>query len=435
MDITIIGLGYVGLVNAIFLASLGNNIVGYDIDKNKISLLREGVVSIEEVGLQDLLDKFHKNLRFTSNYKDSIRNADNIFICVDTPSKEDGSVDLSNFYNVLDNIKNASNKDQNIIIKSTVPIGQNKLTKQYLEKDSLFKYEVISFPEFLSQGKALEGLINPYRMIFGVSSSNGANVAKRISQAYLTKKVPVMITSSENAELIKYASNCFLATKISYINNISQLCKACGADINKVSKAMSLDPRIGSEFLNAGIGFGGSCFPKDTKALINIEQRYGVDNSLLKSVMKINDDQISIFMNEFFSKFKRLSNLKIGILGVAFKGDCEDVRNSQATVIMRMLLDKNAKLTVYDPLAMDNCENLFSRHQHIKYVDYISDVLKDADVVFILNDCNEFKELKAYDFISLMKKPIIFDGRNLFKLEDMIGIEYHSIGRNVVLIK
>lgn len=435
MEITIVGLGYVGLVNATFLASLGHNIVAYDIDKNKVSLLRDGVSPIEEPSLQELLTSCNKNMRFTANYKDAFRHATNIFICVDTPQEKDGSVKLSNFYKCLDEIKSAITQDANIIIRSTVPIGQNRLTKEYLEKDSKYKFEVISFPEFLSQGKAVEDMLHPYRLIFGVTSPNGINMAKEISKIFLLKKTPVMITSSENAELIKYASNSFLAMKISYINNIARLCEKVGADVDKVAKGMSYDPRIGDSFLKAGIGYGGSCFPKDTNALCWIANDNVVPMELMQATIDINKTQVDFFLNKIYKRFKSISNLDIAVLGVAFKGDTEDVRSSQAIPIVKALLDKNANIRIYDPLAMDNFHDMFSRHSHIKYFDYPSDALKNADMVLILTDSKEFLDLKASDFVSLMKKPIIFDGRNLYKIDSMVGCEYHSIGRPTMKIK
>lgn len=429
MDITIIGLGYVGLVNAVYLASLGHNVIGYDIDKNKVSLLKQGVSTLEEPHLQELLTASKDNLRLTANHKDAIRQATTVFICVDTPQGKDGSVDLTNFNNVLDTIASDAIVDQTIVIRSTVPVGINKISKARLESKSSQKFDVISFPEFLSQGKAVDNLIHPYRLILGVNDARGAEIAKSIAQAYLLKKTPVMITTPENAELIKYASNCFLAMKISYINNIAQLCEKVGADVEKVAKGMSLDPRIGDSFLKAGIGYGGSCFPKDTNGLYWIANDNSVPMELMRSTIQVNESQVELFLDKIYKRFRTLANLNIAILGVAFKGETEDVRNSQALPIVKALLDKNVNITIYDPLAMDNFHNVFSRHSHIKYVDYPKDAIKDKDAVLILNDSQEFKDLKSGDFIALMRKPIIFDGRNLYKLEDMKGTEYHSIGR------
>lgn len=434
MDFTVIGLGYVGLTNAIFLASLGHEIIGYDLDKNKVSLLKTGVATLEEPNLQELLTSSKEKLRFTTNHKDAIRQAHNIFICVDTPQGEHSSVDLTNFNNVLDVIKEDAINDQTIIIRSTVPVGTNEYVYEFLNKGSRYHFDVLSFPEFLCQGKAVDGMINPYRLVIG-TRKEALEKAKELAQAFLIKKTPVMITTPENAELIKYASNSFLAMKISFINNIARLCDAVGADVDKVAKGMALDPRIGSSCLKAGIGYGGSCFPKDTNGLYWIANDKSVPFELMKSTIEINETQIDYFMNQIYERFRTLSGLRVAVLGLSFKGGTEDTRNSKAIPVVKALLERNATVRVYDPLAMDNFHNLFSRHSHIFYMDYAKDALKDADLAIILNDSEEFTKLTAEDFITLMRKPVIYDGRNIFKLEKMVGTEYHSIGRPSVLEK
>lgn len=428
MNITIIGLGYVGLVNTLFLASKGHNIFALDINKNKVATLKAGKTTINEPHFQELLTEYSNNIRFTTNHKDALRNANMIFICVDTPQGSDGSVNTTNFYNCLATIKESITNDVSIIIRSTVPVGTNKLTCDYF-LDSPYKVDIISFPEFLSQGKAFEDLTNPMRLVFGVNDQKGVQIAKSLTALFDIKKIPVMITTPINAELIKYASNSFLAMKISYINNLAQLCDAVGGDIDKVSTGMGLDPRIGSSFLNAGIGYGGSCFPKDTNGLYWIANNNSIKMDLMLSTIEVNNSQIQYFLNKIYRRFRSLNNLNIAILGVSFKGGTEDVRNSQAIPIVKALLEKNANLFIYDPLAVDNFIPLFSRHIHIDYPASIEDTLKNADFVVILNDSNEFKQLTAQFYIDHMKNPIIFDGRNLYRLEDMKNVEYHSIGR------
>lgn len=428
MNITIIGLGYVGLVNTLFLASKGHNVFALDINKNKVATLKAGKTTINEPHFQELLTEYSNNIRFTTNHKDALRNANMIFICVDTPQGSDGSVNTTNFYNCLATIKESITNDVSIIIRSTVPVGTNKLTCDYF-LDSPYKVDIISFPEFLSQGKAFEDLTNPMRLVFGVNDQKGVQIAKSLTALFDIKKIPVMITTPINAELIKYASNSFLAMKISYINNLAQLCDAVGGDIDKVSTGMGLDPRIGSSFLNAGIGYGGSCFPKDTNGLYWIANNNSIKMDLMLSTIEVNNSQIQYFLNKIYRRFRSLNNLNIAILGVSFKGGTEDVRNSQAIPIVKALLEKNANLFIYDPLAVDNFIPLFSRHIHIDYPASIEDTLKNADFVVILNDSNEFKQLTAQFYIDHMKNPIIFDGRNLYRLEDMKNVEYHSIGR------
>lgn len=432
MNITIIGLGYVGLVNTLFLASKGHNIFALDINKNKVATLKAGKTTINEPHFQELLTEYSNNIRFTTNHKDALRNANMIFICVDTPQGSDGSVNTTNFYNCLATIKESITNDVSIIIRSTVPVGTNKLTCDYF-LDSPYKVDIISFPEFLSQGKAFEDLTNPMRLVFGVNDQKGVQIAKSLTALFDIKKIPVMITTPINAELIKYASNSFLAMKISYINNLAQLCDAVGGDIDKVSTGMGLDPRIGSSFLNAGIGYGGSCFPKDTNGLYWIANNNSIKMDLMLSTIEVNNSQIQYFLNKIYRRFRSLNNLNIAILGVSFKGGTEDVRNSQAIPIVKALLEKNANLFIYDPLAVDNFIPLFSRHIHIDYPASIEDTLKNADFVVILNDSNEFKQLTAQFYIDHMKNPIIFDGRNLYRLEDMKNVEYHSIGRPSII--
>ena len=428
MDITFAGLGYVGLVNAIYLASLGNNIVAFDADKNKISLLREGVVPIEEKNLQELLSSCKNGVRFTSNYKDAFRNALNIFICIDVFDQY-GEINLNPLYKTLDEIKSIVTNDTNIITLSSLPIGENKNIKQYLEKDSLYKFEIISFPQFLRIGNAVNDIINPNRLIFGASSSLGVDLSKKIAKAYLIRKTPIMITSIENAELIEHASNGFIALKTSYINSLANLCDKVGGDIEKVVKGLSLDPLIGESYLTPNIGFSGPLLVNKTNSLYLTSLEKGSPIELLKTIKESNEDQTKYFLNKIYKRFKYFSNLTIGVLGVASISDTDEVRCSQAIPILKALLSKNAHLKIYDPLGNENLQKLFSRHCHIKYVDYLNDALKNADFVLILSDSKEFKDLKAIDFISLMKKPIVFDGHNLYKIDSMKGCEYYSIGR------
>ena len=345
MNITIIGLGYVGLVNTLFLASKGHNIFALDINKNKVATLKAGKTTINEPHFQELLTEYSNNIRFTTNHKDALRNANMIFICVDTPQGNDGSVNTTNFYNCLATIKESITNDVSIIIRSTVPVGTNKLTCDYF-LDSPYKVDIISFPEFLSQGKAFEDLTNPMRLVFGVNDQKGVQIAKSLTTLFDIKKIPVMITTPINAELIKYASNSFLAMKISYINNLAQLCDAVGGDIDKVSTGMGLDPRIGSSFLNAGIGYGGSCFPKDTNGLYWIANNNSIKMDLMLSTIEVNNSQIQYFLNKIYRRFRSLNNLNIAILGVSFKGGTEDVRSSQAIPIVNALLEKNANLFI-----------------------------------------------------------------------------------------
>ena len=428
MNITVIGLGYVGLTNTVLLGSFGHNVIGFDVDKEKISLLKQGVATIEEPEIQNLLTESRSHLRFTSNAKDAIRQSNMFSICVDTPQGKNGEPDLSHYYEALDAI--AENATQNccIFIRSTVPVGTNKLTKKYLEEHSKFRYQVISLPEFLSQGKAVHDSLNPSRMVIGIDSPEAETFVKTFVGLFL-KKIPLVITSPENAELIKYASNAFLAMKVSYINSISRLCDQVGGNIDVVARGMELDPRIGGAFLKAGIGYGGSCFPKDTNGLYWTSDKNSTPLKLVRATIEENELQGQYFLDKIAKRFKSVNNTKIAVFGVGFKGGTEDVRNSPAIPIIKALLEKGAHINLYDPLAEDNFHKLFSRHTHISYMNYPEDALKNADFVLILNDSEEFKNMTAQDYINAMKRPIIFDGRNLYKLDDMVGTEYYSIGR------
>ena len=432
MDITIIGLGYVGLTNAVVAASYLFNVIAYDIDKEKISLLKQGVATIEEPNVQELLTEARTRIRFTSNPKDAIRPSKIVVVCVDTPESKDGSPNLKHVYEVLDDIARFANQDTTVVIRSTVPVGTCRAAKKYLEERSEFIFDIISMPEFMSQGSAVHDIVTPSRLVFGTDSEQASLLVKEFCQPFLARKIPCMLTTLENAEMIKYASNNFLALKISYINNIARLCEIVGADVEKVALGISLDPRIGSSCLKAGIGYGGSCLPKDTHGLYWLSENNAEPLELVNAAIKVNETQAEYFLNKIFNRVKSVNNMNIAVLGVGFKGGTEDVRNSPATPILKVLLDKNANIRIYDPLAMDNYQKAMSRHTHISYYLYAREALKGASMCLILNDSPEFKELTAEDFISNMKRPLVFDGRNLFKLDALPGVEYHSVGRKTV---
>lgn len=429
MNFTFIGLGYVGLVNSVLLASFYHDVIGYDTDKEKISLLKSGVSTIDEPNLQTLLTEAHKCLRFTSNAKDAIRPANIIVICVDIPlNKETGKLDMTNYYQALDDIAENAIQDAHIIIKSTVPVGTNKLTIDYLKEHSKYNFSVLSMPDFLSEGTAVYDTINPYRLVFGVNDEESIRFAQSIAPVFLTKKVPVLITSPKNAELIKLSSDAFIATKISFTNSLAKICDEINGDIDKVTMGLSLDPRIGNSFLKPGIGFGGNI-------VSNIDvKNWVIDNDslefeILDKVKEENASQVQYFLDLIATKFKSVHKANIGVLGASYKGNSEDIRNSPAIPIIRNLLDRGAEIKFYDPYSVDNVRKVLSRHTHITYVDYAVDAISKSDFVLILSDHSEFKALTKDDFINNMKRPIVFDGRNIFKTRDMVGVEYHSIGR------
>ncbi|HOC80277.1 MAG TPA: UDP-glucose/GDP-mannose dehydrogenase family protein [Bacilli bacterium] len=432
MNITVIGQGYVGLVNSVILASFFHNVIGLDSDKNKVATLKQGIATIKEPNLQSLMSDAKDRLRFTTNGKDAIRPNKIIYIAVDTPEGKDGKPDMTNFNACLDDIAKNAIQDTYVVIRSTVPVGTNARVKKYLEENSEHKFEVISNPEFLSQGSAIDDMLNPSRVVIGVASKAGEDFMLQMYANYQKRKIPILITTPESAELIKYASNNFLAMKISYINEIARLCEMVDADIEEVAIGIGLDPRIGRNYLKAGIGYGGSCFPKDTKALSWFANDREVPLELVKATIKVNNEQPSLLMHKINSHFRSLSNLTIAVLGVAFKAGTEDIRNSPATAVVKYLLEKNAYVKVYDALAIENFQKEMQRHSRIEYSTSILDTLKEADAVVILTDAKELKELDKSCFIDNMKKPIIFDGRNLYRPANMVGTTYYSIGRKTV---
>ncbi len=422
-------MGYVGLVNSVLLASFYHDVIGYDIDKEKVALLKQGVATIDEPNLQTLLSEARKCLRFTSNAKDAIRPNNIIVICVDVPlDKETGKCDMSHYDQALQDIAENATQDCHIIIKSTVPVGTNKMTKEYLESHSPYKFSVLSMPEFFSEGNAVYDTINPYRLVFGVNDQEAIQFAQSIAPVFLTKKVPVLITSPANAELIKLSCDAFIATKISFTNSLAKICDEAGCDIERVTLGMSLDPRIGNSFLKPGIGFGG-----DVADNINVQNwildKDSLDFAILDEVRKVNDDQVQYFLDVLAKRFKSVNRVNIGVLGASYKANSEDISNSPAIKIIRNVLDRNAEVYLYEPFAVDNAHKVLSRHTHIHYVDYALDAIKGMDFVMILTDHSEFKALTKDDFINNMKKPIVFDGRNMFKKKDMVGLEYYSIGK------
>jgi UDPglucose 6-dehydrogenase len=353
-------------------------------------------------------------------------------VAVDTPEGKDGKPDMTNFNACLDDIAKNAIQDTYVVIRSTVPVGTNARAKKYLEENNEHKFEVISNPEFLSQGNAVDEMLNPSRIVIGVNSKAGEDLMLQIYSNFQKRKIPILVTTPESAELIKYASNNFLAMKISYINEIARLCELIGADIEEVALGIGLDPRIGRNYLKAGIGYGGSCFPKDTKALSWLANDREAPLELVKATIKVNNEQPNVLVHKINSHFKSLSNLTIAVLGVAFKAGTEDIRNSPATTIVKYLLEKNVRIKVYDALALENFQKEMQRHSRIDFSTSIIDTLKEADAVLILTDAKELKELDKSCFIDNMKKPVIFDGRNLYKLPNMVGTTYYSIGRKTI---
>ena len=436
MDITIIGLTHVGLVDALVLGSYFNNIIAYDSDKEYVTLLREGVSPYEEPFAQDLINETKKYVRFTSNIHDAVRPNNMISIAVDTSFNEDGTFNLDSYYEALDLIAENATKDCYIFIRSFVPPGTNRKTKEYLEKKSPYKFNVISLPSFGAQGSLVESIVSPSRIIAGVDSPETGKIFKQFISSVLMRKSPLVITSPENVELIKWASNVYVGMHVSFINALARLADVYSANIDTISTGLGMDPRVNGELLHASMGYGGSMLPISiTKEPENPNAIDYYNSDLFRATVNSNRSQLKYFIDKIYERYRSVSAKKICVLGASFKSGTEDVRNSPAIYIMRFLLDKGAYIQLYDPLAEDKIQKHFSRHTHISYFDYAKDAMKGADFCLILTDAKEFRELTAKDFKDNLRKPIIFDGKNLYALADMEGTEYHSIGRRTVQLK
>ncbi len=433
MTITFIGHGYVGLVSAAVFADLGNTVHVIGHTPKKIDNLKKGIIPIYEPGLQELVKRNvdAKRLIFTLDYAPSIAQSDAIFIAVGTPSTENGEADLSIVFDVAEKIGKHLKKHAVVITKSTVPVGTNKKIEKIIQnvKPKNVEFDIASVPEFLREGQAISDTMTPDRIIIGTQSKKAENI---LVELHKPLKSHLFLCNIETAEMIKYASNAFLATKISFANAIAQLAEKSEADGPKVLQAVGLDKRIGQNFLNAGAGYGGSCFPKDVKALISIAKDYNYDFNLLKEVQKINQDA----MLEIVVKTRKIlkNDLKdktIAILGLAFKPDTDDMRDAPSITIIKELLAAEAKIKTYDPIAMYNAKKIFAKEKNITYSQELYATTKDADLLILLTEWNEFHELDLNKIKTLMKNPNIIDGRNIYDPQKAkkLGFVYMGVGR------
>lgn len=437
MEIAVAGTGYVGLVAGVALAEIGHHVTCVDIDQKKLDQLNDGVCPIYEEGLQELMIKNKKRLIYTMDYKAAYHNADVIFIGVGTPEKEDGSANLTYVLNVVDNIIECIETDTVVVIKSTVPVGTNDKIEEYFHKNlkGKCKVSVVSNPEFLAQGNAVKDTLFAPRLVIGVENDWAEKIMDQLY--YPLTKEPycqtVVKTNRASAEMIKYASNDFLALKISYINEIANLCEVLGANIEDVTKGMGLDPRIGNRFLQAGIGYGGSCFPKDTKALHWLSKQVNCETILIRDAIEVNKKQKTKCFFNLFNDFKHdLENKKIAVLGLTFKPNTDDLREAPSIDNIQLLLNHGAKVYVYDPVGMQNFKNIFS--DKVVYCESIEDCITDAEACLIMTEWNEIKSFDVDKFSKLMKKPYVYDGRNCFKRSSLIttDIIYNSVGRKKI---
>lgn len=427
-NITIIGTGYVGLVTGVCLAELGNKAICVDVDKKKIEKLKKGIVPFYEPGLDKLATKNIKKKRlfFETDLAQAIQQSEIIFIAVGTPSKENGEADLSYVEKVAEDIGKNLKKYAVVVIKSTVPPGTCRKIEKLIRKHCASPFDLVSNPEFLREGSAVSDFMKPDRIIIGAENKKAEKIMKDL---YGPLKSPILITHLESSEMIKYSSNAFLATKISFINEIANVCEIVGADVKEIAKGMGLDPRIGKEFLEAGLGYGGSCFPKDVQALHQSAGINGYSFCLLKAVIEVNNNQRKLAIKKTEEMLGSLKNKVIGIWGLAFKANTDDIRESAAIEIIELLLGKGAKIKVYDPIASKNAKKILS--EEVVFCEDIYETVNKSDALFIATDWDEFKKADLARVKELLKEPNILDGKNIYDPKNMeeMGFSYISIGR------
>lgn len=428
MKVTIVGTGHVGLVTGACLAEIGHEVTCYDIDSDKIELIKRGKIPFFEPGLLELVNNNIENdrLSFTNNILEALTYSEIIYITVGTPMGLNGKVNLHYLYDAADQIaKNITHKVI-IIIKSTVPIGTNRIIKERIEAVSKFEIEMVSNPEFLREGSAIHDTFFADRIVIGSESKKAAKLVEEINKSL---GIPIFKTDLQSAELIKYSSNAFLATKISFINEIAELCESLGANIEDVAHGMGLDSRIGPHFLRAGIGYGGSCFPKDVSALIHTATEHGAELKILKAVNLVNQKQQDVLVEKAMHRFGSLNNKKAAILGLSFKPHTDDIRESPALRMVSVLLEEGVNITAFDPVSIENAKKQFGNN--INYSSSIEDALLNAEMAFIVTDWDNIKSFPLSQYEKLMQTPILFDGRNCYSLEEVsrFSIEYFSIGR------
>lgn len=429
MNVCVIGTGYVGLVTGAVFADLGNEVTCVDNNPAKVEMLKQGKMPIYEPGLEEMVKRNVEDGRliFTADTAEGVRRGEVIFIAVGTPPRDDGSTDLSYVEAVATEIARYMDRYKIIVNKSTVPVGTGEFVRQTVERNLRRKvdFDVVSNPEFLREGSAILDSSKPDRVVIGAPSQT---VAMALLELYSPLECPMLITDVQSAETIKYASNAFLATKISFINAVADLCEKCGADVVQVAKGMGFDKRIGHEFLNAGLGYGGSCFPKDSWSLVHTAKRFGEKFEILEKVITTNDDRIPRFVGRIREALGGFKGKRIGVLGLAFKPNTDDMREAKSLEIIRVMLAEGATVAAYDPVSMEKSRELEAR---IDYKKNSYEVAEGADALVIATEWNEFKQLNLERLKSLLKAPRIFDGRNIYQPERLarLGFEYHSIGR------
>ncbi|WP_353277366.1 UDP-glucose dehydrogenase family protein [Wolbachia endosymbiont (group B) of Villa cingulata] len=432
MHITIIGVGYVGLVSGTMLSEQGHKVDCIDINTEKIELLKSGKIPLYEPGLADYLENNIKSqrIRFFDSYFQINPNTEVVFITVDTPSDSLGNANLQNVYNAVSEVSERVNQDCLIVIKSTVPPGTAENIYNYLSNKG-YNFDLGVNPEFLKQGSAVSDFLYPDRIIIGVKTKLARAKLEVIYRSFIDKNIPLIVTDTVTAEMIKYASNAFLATKVAFINEMAGLCELLGADIDLLANSMGMDHRIGKEFLKAGPGFGGSCFPKDLSALIRLAEDHNVKLQILNSVKESNYNHITNIAKKVEYVLNGVQNKKIAIWGLTFKSGTDDVRNSPAIDIAQLLVNNKAKITAYDPMGMDNARQVL---KDIEYADNAIRAARDAEALLLLTEWKEFKNQDFASLKSIMAAPNVFDFRNLLDSELLLRYGYHvySLGKKSI---
>ncbi len=432
MHIAVIGTGYVGLVTGACFAEFGVEVTCVDVDKNKIDRLNQGIIPIYEPGLDNIVEKNVKagRLHFTTEIKTAVEQALVVFLAVGTPPKEDGSPDMIFYQSAAKDIAESMNGYKVLVTKSTVPVGTGKWLRQYVEENQSFKtnFGVASNPEFLREGAAIEDFMRPDRVVIGSNEEDAIAIMKDLYRPLYLIETPIVITSLEAAELIKYAANAFLATKISFINEIANLCDKIGCDVHDVARGMGMDKRIGTKFLHPGPGFGGSCFPKDTRALSTVARQFGTESRIVDTVIEVNELQRKAMIPKIESLVGDFAGKQVAVLGLSFKPETDDMRESPATDIIKEMQKRGAKIKAFDPVAMEEAKHYLP---DIEYVKDEYEAIEGADVLVFLTEWNQFRALDMEKVKKLLKSPKVADLRNIYEPKKMreLGFDYVGVGR------
>lgn len=440
MNISVIGTGYVGLTTGACFAELGMNVMCMDTDEEKINKINKGIVPFYEPGIEEMVKRnfISNNLHFTTSPKEAVGFSELIFIAVGTPTLKDNTPNLEYILEAVNDIALQMNEYKVIIIKSTVPVGTGKKVKKKI-KDILvqnkkqFDFDVVSNPEFLREGSAIYDFMNPNKIVIGIDSksSRGPRAKKlmiELNSFHVNNGTPLIISNIETAEMIKYVSNAFLATKISFINEVANMCEHCDADVSIVAKSMGLDPRIGSEFLNPGPGYGGSCFPKDTKGFMHIGKTIGYQPKIVKAVIDVNNDQINLMIKKIEKIVKKFKGKTISVLGVSFKPNTDDIRESPALKIINYLLSRKANVKIYDPRANDNCKKVIDKAQ---YCNDVYSACFESECIIVVTEWDEFKNIDFELLKEIVDVPLVIDLRNIYEPDYVkkMGFKYEGVGR------